>query len=64
MRVRILTARPGHPAGSVADLDDAVAQALLARGDAELERVPAVETAMAEPVTERAVAQPRKGRGR
>ena len=36
MRVRILTASRECPAGTVCELDDARAQALIGRGDAEV----------------------------
>ena len=55
MRVRILTAMPGLPAGTVLEMDDARASGLIGRGDAEVTKdkvtrqVEKAETATADP---------------
>lgn len=51
MKIRVLTAKPGHPAGSVIDVDGAEAKRWLDAGEGEkVVGGKAVETASAEPV--------------
>ena len=69
MKVRVLTAMwPTYPAGSEIELPDDQAQAWIGAGRAEpirvIPRQAPVETTMAEPQAERAVSQPRRGKGR
>ena len=72
MRVRILTAAPGFPSGSLADLDEATAAAWVGTGRAERVSEPVrqveAEQATAEPeavpAMEQAVTYRRQRRGR